>query len=154
MRSFRLFILGLATLCVPGIARAQAPDQMFTASREQLDVTKVVLAQENAWNHGDLDGYLARFKDAQDTEAILNGPVRGMASIRNIYHSTFPNREAMGQLEQSEVEVRELGPTYALATGKYKLTRSRHNGGDAEGTFTEVFEKTEQGWQLIFSETS
>ena len=58
---------------------AQKQGQLYTASREQLDVTKVVLAQEKAWNQGDLNAYLAVFKDADDTEAILNGPVRGFA---------------------------------------------------------------------------
>lgn len=147
-------VVAFAVCVVWTAASAQSHDQMFTASREQLDVTKVVLAQEEAWNKGDLEGYLGRYKDAPDTEAVLNGPVRGLANIRSTYHAAFPNRDAMGQLEQSEVEVRELGADYALATGKYRLMRSRRNGGEAQGVFTEIFEKTEKGWQLIFSETS
>ena len=133
---------------------AQKQGQLYTASREQLDVTKVVLAQEKAWNQGDLNAYLAVFKDADDTEAILNGPVRGFAKITAAYHATFPNKEAMGTLEQSAVEVRELGPTFALAMGHYRLLRSRKSGGEADGNFTEIFEKTEQGWKLIFSENT
>ncbi len=151
MRPSRLSFLCLG-LCLS--AWSQAPDQMYTATREQLDVTKVVIAQENAWNAGNLDAYLDHFKDAKDTEAVLNGPVRGLANIRSAYHANFPNKEAMGQLEQTEVEVRELGPNFALATGRYKLLRSKHSGGDAQGTFTEIFEKTDAGWQLIFSETT
>jgi ketosteroid isomerase-like protein len=154
-------LLPLSALALPLVlvaaslaASAQTADQLYTASREQLDVTKVVLAQESQWNKGDLDGYLDHFKDAKDTEAVLNGPVRGLSNIRSAYHVNFPNREAMGQLEQSDVEVRELGPDFALATGRYRLNRAKHSGGDAEGTFTEIFQKTEKGWQLIFSETS
>ena len=134
--------------------KPQTEGQLYTASREQLDVTKVVLAQESAWNKGDLDAYLSHFKDAKDTEAVLNGPVRGFDNIRGAYHNSFPSRDAMGTLEQREVEVRELGPNFALATGKYHLTRSRKSGGDAEGTFTEIFEKTEKGWQLVFSQAT
>ncbi len=138
--------------CVP--ASGQSANQLYTASREQLDVTKVVLAQEAAWNKGDLDGYLAKFKDAKDTEAVLNGSVRGLGNIRAAYHTNFPNAETMGRLEQSEVEVRELGPDFALATGRYQLLRSKKGGGDAQGTFTEIFEKTADGWRLVFSQTS
>jgi uncharacterized protein (TIGR02246 family) len=137
-----------------GLGVCQTQDQLYTATQEQLDVTKVVLAQEKAWNKGDLDGYLALFKDAPDTEAILNGPVRGLANIRSAYHASFPNREAMGVLEQSSVEVRELGPAFALALGHYRLARSRKGGGEAQGTFTEIFEKTEGGWKLIFCENT
>ncbi len=133
---------------------AQTPGQLYTATREQLDVTKIVIAQENAWNKGDLDGYLSHFKDAKDTEAVLNGPVRGLENIRSAYRISFPNREVMGQLEQTEVDVRELGPDFALATGKYRLMRSKKNGGEAQGTFTEIFEKTAEGWKLVFSQNT
>lgn len=141
-------------LLFPASLTAQSSGQLFTASREQLDVTKVLLAQEAAWNKADLDAYLAEFKDARDTEAVLNGPVLGLANIRSAYHAAFPNKEAMGDLEQNEIEVRELGPDYALATGKYRLARSRRNGGDAEGTFTDIFEKTADGWKLIFTQNT
>ena len=147
-----LCILPLAPLAP--LARAQGTGQLYTATREQLDVTKIVIAQENDWNKGDLDAYLAHFKNARDTEAVLNGPVRGLDNIRNAYHASFPNRDAMGQLEQSEVDVRELGPDFALATGRYRLTRSRKNGGEAQGTFTEIFQKTEEGWKLVFSQNT
>lgn len=134
-------------------AAAQTEGQLYTASREQLDVTKVVLAQESAWNKGDLEAYLSHYKNAKDTEAVLNGPIRGLDNIRAAYHTSFPNRETMGTLEQREVEVRELGPEFAMATGKYHLGRSKKNGGDAEGGFLEIFQKTAEGWQLIFSQT-
>lgn len=144
----------LILLALPGCTPAQTPGQLYTASREQLDVTKIVIAQEAAWNKGDLDGYLSHFKEAKDTEAVLNGPVRGLENIRAAYHASFPNRDAMGQLEQSEVDVRELGPDFALATGKYRLVRSRKNGGEAQGTFTEIFQKTAEGWKLVFSQNT
>ena len=147
-----LFAFTLATL--PALALAQAPDQLFTATRNQLDVTKVLLAQQAAWNRGDLDGYLGRYKDAPDTQAILGAPIRGLANIRSLFHVNFPNRDTMGTLEQSAVEVRELGDNFALATGRYQITRPRKFGGDGEGSFTELFEKTANGWLVIFSQTT
>lgn len=132
---------------------AQAPDQLYTATRLQLDVTKVLLQQENAWNKGDLDSYLSHYKDAPDTEAILAGPTRGMPNIRSAFHLNYPNRESMGQLQQTEIEVRALGEEHALVTGKYHLQRPRKSGGDTEGVFVEVLEKTGTNWQVIFSET-
>ncbi len=146
-------LLGLFAVCGQ-LAFCQTNGQLYTASRQQLDVTKVVIAQENAWNKGDLDSYLAFYKDAPDTEAILNGPVRGLNAIRSAYHTSFPSKDIMGTLEQSSVEVRELGSSFAMALGHYKLVRPRKSGGDAEGNFTEIFEKTDGGWKLVFSETT
>jgi ketosteroid isomerase-like protein len=141
-------------LCVAASAGAQQPDKLYTASHQQLEVVKIVLAQESAWNKGDLDGFLSRFKDAPDTQAVLGARAHGIAEIRNAFHINYPSRESMGMIAYSDVEARELGETFAIATGRYHLDRTKKSGGPADGTFTEVMEKTPQGWQIIFSETT
>jgi uncharacterized protein (TIGR02246 family) len=127
---------------------------LFTATRLQLDVAKVVLEQQDEWNKGDLDAYLSHYKNAPDTQAVLATLVRGSDNIRAAYRLNFPSKEKMGTIEDSDVDVRALGDTFALATGRYHLTRSHKAGGDAEGTFMEIFEKTSAGWQIIFSQST
>ena len=139
-----------AALAFPTAALAQH-DQLFTATREQLDVTKIVLAQQKAWNAGDLEAYIALYKDAPDTVAMLNIPVRGLEAISNAYRTNFPNKAMMGALEESDVQVRELGEAFALATGKYHITRGKKEGGNLDGTFSEIMEKTPAGWRVIYS---
>jgi uncharacterized protein (TIGR02246 family) len=150
LKTLALIALTLLALSTP----AQQPDQLYTATRLQLDVTKVLLAQEAAWNNGDLEAYVSHYKDAPDTQAILGTPTRGLANIRLAFRANFPNRDVMGTLAQDSVQVRALGENFALATGEYHLTRSRKSGGDASGSFTEILEKTPTGWQVIFSETT
>ena len=154
----RAVILSLSFLAVTNVlvlhSRAQAPDQLYTASRLQLDVTKVLIAQEAAWNKGDLDAYVSHYKDDPTTEAVLSGPVRGLPNIRSAFHINYPSRDSMGQIENSEVQVRALGENFALATGKYHLSRTKKSGGDAEGTFLSIMEKTAAGWQVIFTENT
>ena len=133
---------------------AQAADQLYTASRLQLDVTKVLIAQQAAWNRGDLEGFLTHYKDDPTTEAVLSGLVRGLPNIRAAFHANYPTRESMGQIENTEVEVRGLGETFALATGKYHLARTKKAGGDADGTFLSIMEKTASGWRVIFTENT
>ena len=152
MRCLPLIALALSLAALPVLA--QAPDQLYTATHEQLDVTKALLAQAAAWNRADLDAYVSFYKDAPDTEAILANSVRGLQSIRNAYSINFPRAETMGTLDESEVTVKELGSNFALATGRYHLTRNKKGGGDADGIFTDVFEKTPAGWKIIFSETT
>jgi uncharacterized protein (TIGR02246 family) len=147
---FTLFVLcGLCS--APAHGSAQSSDPLFTATRQQLDVVKIVLAQQDAWNKGDLDAYLSHYKNSPDTQAVLSTLVRGIDNIRNAYRANFPNKDAMGSIEDSEVEVKALGDNYAIATGKYHLTRSRKAGGAVDGTFLEVFEKTPNGWQIVYS---
>jgi uncharacterized protein (TIGR02246 family) len=141
-------------LCCAAVAQDHPKDKLYTATHEQLAVVRIVLAQETAWNKGDLDGFLAGFKDAPDTQAVLGNRAVGLMDIRNAFHNNYPNRDAMGILAYSDVEARELGENYALATGRYHLDRSKKYGGPADGTFTEVMEKTPKGWQIIFDETT
>ena len=146
--------LATAFLLASAVAAHGQHDQLYTASREQLDVTKILLAQQKAWNDGNMDEYLKFYKDAPDTVAMLNVPVRGLESIRNAFRTNFPNKATMGALEQADVEVRELGENFALATGKYHLVRGKKEGGNLDGVFTEVMEKTQTGWRVIFSESN
>lgn len=155
MRHLRTTLFSLvlaASVALPALAR-QA-DQLYTASHEQLEVTKTLLAQQAAWNRGDLAAYVNFYKGTPDTVAVLASPVHGLQSIYNAYLVNFPNAQAMGSLEESEVSVRELGENFALATGKYVLTRNKKAGGDAEGTFTDILEKTDRGWRIIYSSTT
>jgi ketosteroid isomerase-like protein len=157
MRFRKLIIPIAASLCVFGTigpARSQSGDQLYTATRQQLDVTKALLAAQAAWNTGDLDGFLAHYKDAPDTQAVLAAPAFGIANIRAAFRVNFPNRDAMGALEWSEIQVRSLGDNFALASGRFHLHRSKKGGGDVEGTFADVLEKTPAGWQIIFSEST
>lgn len=151
---FPLMLVAVAAMAVPVCAVAQSSDPLFTATREQLDVVKIILAQQDAWNKGDLDGYLSHYKNAPDTQAVLANLVRGLDNIRAAYRQNFPSKESMGTIEDSDVQVRELGDKFALATGTYRLTRSKKAGGAVDGTFSELFEKTSAGWQIIFSEST
>lgn len=144
-------------LCVLLLAvplAAQAPDELFTASKEQLDVVKTLLEQTAAWNKGDMAAYMKFYKDAPDTIAMLSGPVRGLDRIDAAFRANFPNTAAMGTLDESAVQVRTLGDDYALAIGHYKISRSHKAGGDIEGSFSDVMQKTADGWCIIFSETT
>lgn len=152
MRTLRLIALAAALSPLAGLA--QAPDQLYTATHQQLDVAKALLAQAAAWNRADLVAYVGFYKDAPDTQAVLAAPVRGLQSIRNAFSINFPRAETMGTLDESEVEVRALGEDHALATGHYHLTRNKKGGGDADGSFVDVFEKTPSGWKIVFSETT
>lgn len=158
MLARRLVPVALAgTLCaalfvLPAVS--QNGDQMFTATRQQLDVVKVILAQQAAWNNGDLDAYLSHYKDAPDTQAVLANLVRGMDAIRGAFKQNFPNKDSMGTIEDTDIEVKALGDNYALATGKYHLNRQKKSGGAVEGSFMEIFEKTTNGWQIIFSQST
>jgi ketosteroid isomerase-like protein len=153
-------LLGLATplahsQAAPPDARPQdTTSNLHTASRTELDVIKVLLASEAAWNRGDLDTFAQAYKNSPDTLFITRQVSRSYAGLIEEYKRDYPNRAAMGTLAYTDLEVHELGPNFAVCIGKYQLERSKKDGGHAEGIFSLIFERTDKGWKIIVDHTT
>ena len=147
-------ILFAVTLFAPPSGFSQDLQTLTTASREQLDVVKVLLAQQAAWNRGDIEGFAQTFKDSPDILIVTRQISRGYAGLVEEYRHDYPNKAAMGTLTFSELEARPLNDQFAIVLGKYRLDRAKKNGGSAEGLFTMVLEKTAQGWKIILDHTT
>lgn len=135
-------------------ASAQNPNPLHTATQQELDVIKVLISQENAWNKGDLAAFTSGYKDAPDTLFITDKLSRGFAGLVEAYKRDYPSRGAMGTLGYSELEVRTLDENFAVVFGKYHLERTKKDGGNAEGLFSVVMEKTDKGWKIIVDHTT
>jgi ketosteroid isomerase-like protein len=147
MRSLRSVFLAASLIAAP--LCAQQPAHVATPLEDELNT--VLSAQEAAWNKGDLTAYLSFYKDARDTQAMFTSPIRGLASIRNAYLLSFPNAEAMGTIDETEIAVRPMGENFALVTGVYHLARNKKAGGTTDGLFTDIFERTQRGWKIVYS---
>ena len=135
-------------------ARRIAITPLHTASRAELDVVKVILAQEKAWNAGDLESYVKGYKDSPDTIFVGRQVSKGYAQIMEDYQRNYCTRASMGTLAFSELEVHPLSETFAVCLGKYHLDRSKKDGGAADGLFSLVLEKTDQGWKIVLDHTT
>jgi len=117
----------------------------------QSDEIRAMLEKsQGAWNRGDLVAFASDYEDSAETTFIGREVVRGgTRAILERYRRQYPNREAMGALTFSEIEVRPLAAGLVLASGKYDLKRTAAGGGDASGRFTLVVRKTAAGWKII-----
>lgn len=143
------FPLLALVLAVPSL-RAQ----LKVATPEELGVVKVMLAQEAAWNKGDIDGYASGYKNSPDTIFIGSHVSKGFAELVTDYKKNYPNRDVMGTLGFSGIEVHPLDERFAIAIGHYHLDRSKKAGGNADGIFSLVFEKTDAGWKIVVDHTT
>jgi len=122
----------------------------------QSDEIRTMLRNSQAaWNRGDLVAFASDYEDSPETTYIGKEVTHGgNQTILARYQSRYPNREAMGTLTFSEIEVRVLTPDLVLANGKYELKRTPAGGGDASGRFTLVIRKTAKGWKIIHDHSS
>jgi beta-aspartyl-peptidase (threonine type) len=58
----------------------------------------------------------------------------------------------MGTVQFDQVQIRDLGNAAAAVLGRYRLEFS--DGGTAEGRFTLLLEKKEEGWKIVHDHTS
>ena len=147
----RFGLVLLAALC---LVATSSRAQLATVPQQQLDVIKVLLAQEAAWNNGDIDTFAQGYKDSPDTLFITREVARGYSQMVSNYKREYPTKAAMGTLGFSELEVHPLSETFAVAIGKYHLDRSKKEGGNADGIFSLVLEKTEKGWKIVVDHTT
>lgn len=151
--SLYLVLIAATVGLAPQYLHAQAPP-LHTATQQELDVIKVLLAQEAAWNRGDLEGFTKGYKNSPDTLFITRQVFRGVDGMIDEYRHNYPNKAAMGTLSFSELEVHTLDEKFAICIGKYQLERSKKVGGNADGIFSLIFEKTDQGWKIILDHTT
>jgi len=135
---------------------AQAPEDnpLHTATRVELDVAKAVLAQERAWNRGDIEGYAKGYKDSPETIFIGKQVLKGYAQIVAEYKRAYPTAASMGTLAFSELVVHPLDEKFVICTGKYRLERTKKEGGAVDGVFSMVLEKTGEGWKIVLDHTT
>ncbi len=127
---------------------------LHTATRQELDVVKVVLAQEKAWNNGDIDGFVAGYKRSPETMFIARQVSKGYEEILAEYKHDYPTKSSMGTLTYSELEVHPLSETFALCIGKYHVDRGKRDGGPGDGLFSLIMEKTADGWRIVVDHTT
>ena len=154
LRSRICFAALILAFLAPAPVRPQEPNPLHTATRQELDIIKVLLAQENAWNNGDLAGFAKGYKDSPDTLFITHQVFRGFVGLLDEYKHDYPTRAAMGTLAYSDLEVHPLDENFAIVIGKYHLERSRKDGGNAEGLFSLVVENTDNGWKIVLDHTT
>ena len=148
------FLLLIAALAASVTTRAQTGKDLKVIPQGELDIVKVLVAQERDWNDGNLDGFLTGYKHSPQTTFLSGSIQHGSDEMAAHYRTSYPNKDAMGNLSFSDLEPRILDEHYALITGRYHLERAKRFGGNAGGIFSLVFEKTDAGWKIILDHTS
>lgn len=155
LRCCRFVLLGLIVFAPSMVPAQLAPESpLHTASQQELDVVKVLLKQQDAWNRGDIASFTEGYKNSPDIIFVTHDVSRGYEGMVEEYKRDYPTKASMGTLTYSDIEVHVLDEKYAVAIGKYHLDRGRKEGGNADGLFSLVFEKTDQGWKIILDHTT
>ncbi|MEI9981603.1 MAG: nuclear transport factor 2 family protein [Edaphobacter sp.] len=121
----------------------------------QTQAIHAVLDQQVAdWNRGDLDAFASGYKNSPDILFMGTKITRGYQQMVETYRKGYPTKEKMGTLSFTELDVQPLDEHFATATGHYHLERTAAGGGNADGYFLLVLEKTPDGWKIVRDNTT
>jgi beta-aspartyl-peptidase (threonine type) len=143
----RTLIVALCLLAPFVLLAQQAPTD---AAKEEAAIRAVLNAQMEAWNKGDLEGYMKLGYWNSPELAFIGGSTeaRGYEGALERYRKSYkgPGKE-MGRLDFPEMRVTLLGPDAAFATGKFHLKMS--DGREPSGRYTVILRKLPEGWRII-----
>ncbi len=114
-------------------------------------ILKLLRDQEAAWNRNDIEGFMVGYwQDERMSFAGGGTLLRGWNATLERYKTRYPAGK-MGQLEFRNLEPRKIGEAAAMVLGTYHLQMENEL---AEGGFTLVLEKFDDGWKIIHDHTS
>lgn len=145
-------ILATVFFLCSSIASTQlACGQSALTVKTTAELTQVVLKQAEAWNRGDLAGFMVPYwKDERLTFSSGGKTKRGWQATLDNYRMNYPNREAMGKLTFSNLETQELGADAMLMLGAWNLERAEPIGGN----FTLVWKRIVGKWFIVHDHSS
>jgi len=122
------------------------------AAEPTAEICEILHAQQRAWNRGDIDGFMSGYARSRSTIFVSEDTVtRGWQTVRNRYKKKYSDREKMGTLTFSDLEITPLGPSAAIVIGRWQLKRKIDK---PHGRFTLVFRHLTEGWRIVHDHTS
>ena len=144
--SLAAILFSIVLLVVPTLAQSSKRSNNEAAIRAVLD------AQREAWNRGDIEGYMDGYDRSPDTVFVSGDRVnRGWQTVLDRYKKSYGSREKMGVLTFSDLEITVLSKDAALVLGRWHLKRA---SDEPHGTFTLLFRKAKAGWKIVHDHTS
>jgi uncharacterized protein (TIGR02246 family) len=125
-----------------------------TFSPADTDAIEAVLhTQQEAWNRGDLAGFMAGYEHTSDLVFTSGGTIhRGWQETFDRYRAKYGNdRTGMGHLDFEVLGVQPLGADGAIVLGNWRLTDTPNAGG---GVFSLAFVRADGGWRIVHDHTS
>jgi beta-aspartyl-peptidase (threonine type) len=119
----------------------------------RADVRRVLQDQQQAWNEGSVERFMAGYWHSPDLTFFSGRETRhGWNETLTRYRQKYQGEgKEMGQLTFSEVDVNLVGPDHAWVRGQWQLTMKKQA---VSGLFTLIFRKFPEGWRIVHDHTS
>jgi len=133
------------------LAASAAPAQSSAHSSDDA-IIAVLHAQQEAWNRGDIEGFMNGYMRSDETVFVSGDELtRGWKTVHDRYRTKYSDRAKMGTLIFSDLQITKLSSDAALASGRWRLKRANDS---PHGRFTLILRKMPDGWRIVHDHTS
>jgi len=141
-----LFVLSADTI------RGRSPAVIAEQHRRQAepDIREVLTAQQEAWNKGDLDGFMAGYWDSEELRFASGDTVTsGFKATKERYFKRYKaDGKEMGKLTFSDVTVEVVTSDFALVRGRWRLKYEKV-ADEPHGLYTLTLKRFADGWKIV-----
>ena len=128
------------------------PVLTYSQTKDETAINKMLTAQVQEWNKGNIFGYMKGYWDNDSLVFIgKNGPTYGYKPTLERYLKSYPDVAHMGQLTSTIVSMKKLSDDYYFAIGKWALKR---DVGDVGGSYTLLIRKLHGAWVIVCDHSS
>lgn len=117
-----------------------------------LAIKTAMQAQEDAWNRGDLNGFMQAYWHSDSLVFIgKRGLTYGWQQTLANYQKGYPNRAAMGQLKFTNKQIKPLAEDAYWVVGRWQLYRKTDT---LSGHYTLVWKLIDGKWKIVSDHSS
>jgi ketosteroid isomerase-like protein len=116
------------------------------------EISQLLKTQDEAWNRGDLDGFVAPYDDTGKLVFMSTVIIHNPKELKERYEKRYKEGQAdFGKLTFSDLQVEELSPGLARAWGKWNVQQKDKT---SSGYFTLILQKQKGQWRIIHDHSS
>lgn len=142
MKKINLLIL-VVLFSVPVIAQ----------KAEQDSIRAILQKQVQAWNCGDLKGFMKGYWESDSLMFIgKKGITYGYTETLANYRKNYPDMDQMGELKFDLIKIDVFSADVAYVIGKWSLKRQKV--GDLAGHFSLLLKKINRQWVIVSDHSS
>jgi uncharacterized protein (TIGR02246 family) len=119
-------------------------------SVDHPEIRAVFSKQTEAWNRGDLEGFMQGYWKSDETVfRSPKGETRGWQAVLDRYKQSYPTPEKMGQLAFEELQISRTGADKAEVSGRYRLKTGDGGGNPQTGRFYLTLRRIDGAWVIV-----
>ena len=137
----------LLIILLSAIVVEQSSDQN-TLTSMPAEISEIMQNQQNAWNSGDIEGFMIGYWDSEELLFIGSSVNKGYETTLSNYKKSYPTREDMGSLEFTNLIWVPVSYDAGLLIGEWNLI------GINNGVYSLLWKKLDGEWLIIADHSS